>query len=342
MAINFVETVFSVLARLYILYLLCVLLVAVDGRKHCENGGTLKSEGKQRQCECPPLFTGRYCEDYACLNGLSTGAQYDPDSTFFKTRCLCDSGWSGELCNISLLKRCGDKGKEINGKCECEKNFAGARCQYVTRCINGQLYNGRCACHYGWSGDFCEHIICHQGVADASNKTCICPPKYRGKFCDFCAKPSSSPPPECAEISGKRFIELPGNNNVLVFLGVVVIVILIMFLALLYIFCQKFSHSKRKSVSKTRKKTADVENQILKAASETRPLKYADAVYAETVMEEPNKLHFPPPPYEALPPAQGLNETQLPKKETNNRIKPASKGASVKFSLETEESVERE
>uniref|UniRef100_A0A914WW23 Uncharacterized protein n=1 Tax=Plectus sambesii TaxID=2011161 RepID=A0A914WW23_9BILA len=172
----------------------------VEERNLCKNNGTLNTGGK---CECPHLFTGKFCEDHACVNGLSTGAQYDPDSTFLKTRCLCDSGWSGVLCDTSLVNRCGENGKEENGRCICHENFTGAGCEYVTRCINGQLYNGRCACHYGWSGDFCEQIICKQGHSDETNSTCICPSKYRGKHCDHCVEPFSLPP-ECAEMSGSK------------------------------------------------------------------------------------------------------------------------------------------
>uniref|UniRef100_A0A914WDJ9 EGF-like domain-containing protein n=1 Tax=Plectus sambesii TaxID=2011161 RepID=A0A914WDJ9_9BILA len=151
-------------------------------------------------CDCPSPFTGRYCEDVACVNGLATGAQYDSESRFFNKRCLCDPGWIGDLCDKSLINRCGDNGKEDKGKCICQSNFVGDRCEYVTKCTHGQLYNGRCACHYGWAGDFCDKIICHQGSPNETNTGCLCPSKYRGKYCDFCAEPSSSPPPECARL----------------------------------------------------------------------------------------------------------------------------------------------
>jgi hypothetical protein len=92
--------------------------------------------------ECKILPASVFIQIFS-VNGLSTGAQYDPTSIFFNKRCLCDAGWTGELCDKSLINRCGPKGEEINGKCVCQKNFIGDRCQYVTQCLHGQLYNGR-------------------------------------------------------------------------------------------------------------------------------------------------------------------------------------------------------
>ena len=92
-----------------------------------------------------PVHIFQFDQSLISVNGLPTGSQYDSDSEFFNKHCLCDSGWTGELCDISLIYPCGTNGEEIRGQCACRKDFFGERCQYVTKCTHGQLYNGRYA-----------------------------------------------------------------------------------------------------------------------------------------------------------------------------------------------------
>uniref|UniRef100_A0A914UJS0 EGF-like domain-containing protein n=1 Tax=Plectus sambesii TaxID=2011161 RepID=A0A914UJS0_9BILA len=123
--------------------ILIVLRNEIDASKIvCKNNGKQTTENNKIICQCPYPFAGMLCEDYACVNGLSTGDQYKPHSAFFNKRCLCDAGWTGELCETSLINRCGENGKERRGKCMCQKNFVGDRCQFVSKCAHGQLYNG--------------------------------------------------------------------------------------------------------------------------------------------------------------------------------------------------------
>uniref|UniRef100_A0A914VAY7 EGF-like domain-containing protein n=1 Tax=Plectus sambesii TaxID=2011161 RepID=A0A914VAY7_9BILA len=140
---------------------------------------------------------------------------------------MCDSGWTGERCETSLFNRCGDNGAERKGNCICRQNYAGDRCQYVTICIHGQLFNGRCACYYGWSGDFCDIIVCHNGIPNEEGQSCKCASKYRGKYCDFCAEPSSSPPPECAEI-GKGVVNIGQDYWPMLFAALITIGIVLL------------------------------------------------------------------------------------------------------------------
>uniref|UniRef100_A0A914X3Z5 EGF-like domain-containing protein n=1 Tax=Plectus sambesii TaxID=2011161 RepID=A0A914X3Z5_9BILA len=107
---------------------------------NCKNNGTLTPNG----CICKHAYTGKHCEDYACVNGLSTGESYDPESVFFDRRCLCDVGWTGELCEESVLStQCNGQGEMINSSCACYQYYAGAHCNFVTKCVHGQLSNGR-------------------------------------------------------------------------------------------------------------------------------------------------------------------------------------------------------
>jgi hypothetical protein len=156
---------FSLVSSLNLLLSVSVFFVSSpygDCAVQCLNNGTLtvNDDGKD-ECKCPSQFAGKLCEDFTCgmylnlsisypvslimtsVNGLSTWNRYNPESFFFNKRCLCDPGWTGELCDKSLIHRCGDNGEDIGEICKCRKHFIGERCQYVTKCTHGQLYNGR-------------------------------------------------------------------------------------------------------------------------------------------------------------------------------------------------------
>uniref|UniRef100_A0A914V1C3 EGF-like domain-containing protein n=1 Tax=Plectus sambesii TaxID=2011161 RepID=A0A914V1C3_9BILA len=222
----------------------------------CKNNGTAVIDGTSSWCNCAYPYTGEYCEDYDCANGLATGEQYDPNNPFFNKRCMCDSGWTGERCETSLFNRCGDNGAERKGNCICRQNYAGDRCQYVTICIHGQLFNGRCACYYGWSGDFCDIIVCHNGIPDEEGQSCKCASKYRGKYCDFCAEPSSSPPPECAEI-GKGVVNIGQDYWPMLFAALITIGIVLLG-ALVFYFCQKKSLLQKEKIARQQRNEVEM------------------------------------------------------------------------------------
>uniref|UniRef100_A0A914X1P0 EGF-like domain-containing protein n=1 Tax=Plectus sambesii TaxID=2011161 RepID=A0A914X1P0_9BILA len=265
----------------------------------------------ERKCICLQPFTGRYCEDYICVNGISLGSQYDPESIYFNKRCLCDTGWTGPQCSVSIFNRCGENGFEDNGKCICNQNFVGERCQYVTKCFNGQLYNGRCACHYGWAGNFCDKIICHQGEADQTKKMCICPAKYRGKFCDFCAEPSSSPPPDCAPLIGHRIVRI-NSNNALIIAAAVLLVVSVLLLILLYLNRHNISRSKNALKKALKKATANIEQRLPNKSDEISPLNGDNqTINVESTANNENFYNLPPSPhYEALKPAEQVQKDQ--------------------------------
>uniref|UniRef100_A0A914XKS9 Uncharacterized protein n=1 Tax=Plectus sambesii TaxID=2011161 RepID=A0A914XKS9_9BILA len=227
------------------------------------------------------------------INGLATGNQYDSQSPLFNKRCLCDPGWIGELCDQSKTTPCGENGENINGKCICQSNFVGDRCEYVTKCSHGQLYNGRCACYYGWAGDFCDKIICHLGSPNEANTACICPPKYRGKYCDFCAEPSSSPPPECAKVSG-RHKKLEEEYFAIILIAVIPMILVIIGI----VFYLRYSKSKQASTKHARQTAQD--SQGTNNANDNQPLR---DVGRNVVAQDDlyfGKFSDAPPPYEAV------------------------------------------
>uniref|UniRef100_A0AC34Q5N4 EGF-like domain-containing protein n=1 Tax=Panagrolaimus sp. JU765 TaxID=591449 RepID=A0AC34Q5N4_9BILA len=140
------------------------------------------------RCRCQYPYTGSKCLDFACEHGLSVGAHYDPESSVFNKKCICDHDWSGEYCNIPIADQCNGKGQYIDGHCRCLDFYFGESCQYVGQCVNGRLSEGICKCDYGWEGDYCHHIACHHGYTSAElNYTkCVCPPRHTGQFCDEC------------------------------------------------------------------------------------------------------------------------------------------------------------
>ncbi|VDM62977.1 unnamed protein product [Angiostrongylus costaricensis] len=168
-----------------------------DPKSKCRNGGIYAGG----QCHCIHPHTGKTCEDFACVHGISVGRRYDPLSLIFSKPCICDEGWKGDLCEYHLTDRCSNRGEWKNNKCECIGSFFGDECQFTSRCDNGIIKHGRCICNKHFEGDYCERIICYHGYANLKNmsRSCICPAKYKGLHCDQCSQvgPKILPYPIC-------------------------------------------------------------------------------------------------------------------------------------------------
>uniref|UniRef100_A0A0N4Z7S7 EGF-like domain-containing protein n=1 Tax=Parastrongyloides trichosuri TaxID=131310 RepID=A0A0N4Z7S7_PARTI len=155
-------------------------------QKSCLNNGTYVN-GK---CQCIYPYTGVLCQDFACVNGLSTGPRYNKQSLFFSKMCICNDGWDGELCDVPTTEQCNERGNYVHGICECQGLYFGENCQYVRGCIHGNLSHGRCLCESGWEGDLCDSIICRHGHPNLENnsESCVCPYRYAGIHCEKCAQ----------------------------------------------------------------------------------------------------------------------------------------------------------
>ncbi|VDO63238.1 unnamed protein product [Haemonchus placei] len=168
-----------------------------DPKSRCRNGGIYAGG----QCHCIHPHTGKTCEEFACVHGISVGQRYDPLSLIFSKPCICDEGWKGDLCEYHLTERCGNRGEWKNNKCECIGSFFGDECQFTSRCDNGIIKHGRCICNKHFEGDYCERIICYHGYPNIKNmsQSCICPAKYKGLHCDQCSQvgPKIQPYPIC-------------------------------------------------------------------------------------------------------------------------------------------------
>jgi len=100
------------------------------------------------------------CNSAVCFNG---GQCVDG-------RCICETGYSGEHCEIvddgndnCTGVTCFYGGVCVNGDCECPPNYTGTNCQYEVdpctgvSCVNGDLDSDcDCNCDDGWIGDDCD------------------------------------------------------------------------------------------------------------------------------------------------------------------------------------------
>uniref|UniRef100_A0A0N5C929 EGF-like domain-containing protein n=1 Tax=Strongyloides papillosus TaxID=174720 RepID=A0A0N5C929_STREA len=99
----------------------------------------------------------------------------------------------------TLIPYCNPLGGKWNvtlNLCLCYGHYSGSRCEYVSKCLHGQLMNGVCDCAYGWEGDLCNRIKCFHGKAVTSNR-CICDNNFGGMYCDSCKDRNTNGPPDC-------------------------------------------------------------------------------------------------------------------------------------------------
>lgn len=93
--------------------------------------------------------------------------------------CLCQSGWSGVLCQKCTSNTVCSNGfcDPIQGTCGCAFNNCQTTfvsCTVVYNCVNGggcSLFDGKCKCPPGYSGQYCELKILPNSTISFKNVT---------------------------------------------------------------------------------------------------------------------------------------------------------------------------
>ncbi|KAL0211636.1 hypothetical protein RCL1_005262 [Eukaryota sp. TZLM3-RCL] len=115
-------------------------------------------------CQCKDLWGGTHCEI-----SLSKCTWCPPNSFCNESTgvCVCNSGWSGPLCDTLLcLNDCNGNGFCNNGTCECFTNYYESDCSVLllpcpNDCSgNGICNNGTCICSSLFKGFDCSVKLC--------------------------------------------------------------------------------------------------------------------------------------------------------------------------------------
>ena len=132
-----------------------------DTKTKCENDCNHRGLCNKGECICAPGYTGSDCsldvervkeEERLkqCSEGCSGHGICGYNMLDFTTgeplaRCLCESGFAGEFCEVAL---------------ECKDSCSG----------RGECVNGHCICSCGYTGEACERVAL---ASDACPKDCF-------------------------------------------------------------------------------------------------------------------------------------------------------------------------
>uniref|UniRef100_A0A0N4ZKS8 EGF-like domain-containing protein n=1 Tax=Parastrongyloides trichosuri TaxID=131310 RepID=A0A0N4ZKS8_PARTI len=105
----------------------------------------------------------------------------------------------------------GGKWSKEYSLCLCYGHYTGLRCEFVSKCLHGQLINGHCDCAYGWGGDLCNKIQCYHGTPISSNK-CVCKKNFGGMYCDSCIERGTNGPPNCI-LNSDFYLNFVNDND---------------------------------------------------------------------------------------------------------------------------------
>ncbi|KPP74773.1 Tenascin-X-like, partial [Scleropages formosus] len=91
-------------------------------------------------------------------------------------KCECDTGFTGPDCSTkSCPNDCSDRGRCVNGKCVCNVGFMGQDCSLKScpaNCNNrGRCVKAKCVCHAGFTGSDCGQ--CEAGFTGPDCSTAL-------------------------------------------------------------------------------------------------------------------------------------------------------------------------
>ena len=145
----------------------------------CLNDGICVEAKEGVRCECPDIFTGKFCQNILdnclpkspCLNGGECISETRIGEYF----CICPQEFTGKHCE-ERLDPCIRNPCFNNGTCHSNENDS--------------IYE--CRCEDGYFGDNCEssncdNNMCYKGdcVPNAINYTCNCQDGFGGSFCNI-------------------------------------------------------------------------------------------------------------------------------------------------------------
>ncbi|GKT36244.1 hypothetical protein ADUPG1_009246 [Aduncisulcus paluster] len=201
----------------------------------CVFGECVLDDSNSEYCKCGIRFSGSQCEE--CVGGWTTDNSVSgsddnfcdvPTCSFFNSchghgtcsgdlytglqECLCDEGYCGTACSVSVPSMkcspsCENGGICFLGECNCVDGFSGDDCSLQqcsipstsndsegsveTDCNSknggGECDNetGLCVCNEYFSGDECLDYTtpeeCINGIK--AGTVCICPDNYYGQYC---------------------------------------------------------------------------------------------------------------------------------------------------------------
>nr|CUU99098.1 neurogenic locus notch protein [Hymenolepis microstoma] len=190
--------------------------------KPCLNGAICLADPERLFiCQCQPGFIGNYCESKIPCYGISCGSHGKCESD----ECICERGWSGPHCNISLPDP-----KTNNQTCEDAPCANHAQCLPLSQLdTNQSAYQFRCLCETAlgnFTGEFCHEDIdeclkepCRNGgecLNTPGSFICRCPVGFEGRFCEARSNPCDDTyGPVCANggicstVNGKAICRCP-------------------------------------------------------------------------------------------------------------------------------------
>ncbi len=160
------------------------------------------------KCVCEPGWTGEFCSTRGDCGECSSEGGYCGENEFGQPTCKCLKGFGGFACKSKVCdKDCNRRGQCLDGKCACEKGWAGETCTQGCpdnclgrgQCVENSKGEPRCECSEPFYGRSCQFGRCPgsivlpdgsqgscsgHGVCDTATATCHCEVVYSGEGCN--------------------------------------------------------------------------------------------------------------------------------------------------------------